>query len=544
MPTIIDSLLVTLGLDTKGFKEGAAEAERAQEKLKDTARTGAKSVSDANTAAGTSAAKLGKTRKVESEAEEKRQREGARRAKERHADEKKRTDATIEGLKTLGLYAAGALVGFESLQGALATYAATSGELAGIGRLAPTIGASVEEVGSLGKALQVVGGAASDAQADIAKLGHAQFSLLMHAPDALAGFARRMGVSLFDPRTGQARDKVAILKDIGERLRQMTPDVQAQAMYAREMGLSEATIQLFVVKQAAERDKILADAEAANRVTVENTKNAQALAGAYANVRNQIKGVVESIVGATSPALTKGLNALSELMAAPHTAESRFLQSIGLGKGPGPGKSYGAAAAPYTSAFAAAEKKYHLPPGLLAAIAKQESNFDPTAVSKAGARGLMQLNPKNFKGAGADPFADIDTAAAELMRLFKFFRKSTASNQTAWQLALGAYNRGQGNLAKDIASGGKVPAETQSYVPSVLGNIQRNAAFSAGAAAPVAASSGSSTPTAMNGGPSTSVQIDEINIVTQATDASGIASTIAPALQRKGVVAQANSGLS
>jgi hypothetical protein len=40
------------------------------------------------------------------------------------------------------------------------------------------------------------------------------------------------------------------------------------------------------------------------------------------------------------------------------------------------------------------------------------------------------------------------------------------------------------------------------------------------------------------------VQIDETVINTQATDANGIASTIAPALQRKGVVAQANSGLS
>jgi hypothetical protein len=114
---------------------------------------------------------------------------------------------------------------------------------------------------------------------------------------------------------------------------------------------------------------------------------------------------------------------------------------------------------------------------------------------------------------------------------------------TAWKLAIGEYNSGGKRMGKAIRGQSTLKPETQSYVPSVLGNIQRNAEFSATAAAPVAGGSGS-TPTAMNGGPSTSVQIDEIVINTQATDANGIAAGIAPALQRKGVVAQANSGLS
>jgi hypothetical protein len=541
MPTIIDSLLVTLGLDTRGFEQGAADAEKAQDKLKATAQAGAKSVSDANTAAGASAGKLGKTRKTESDAEEKRQVLAARKSKERHTDEKKRTDATIAGLKSLGMYAAGAILGFESLKGAIAAYAGTSTQLAGIGRVAPTIGASTEEVGALGKALEVVGGAATDAQADIAKLGHAQFSLEMHAPDALAGWARRMGINLFDEQ-GKARDKVAILKDIGARLRGMTPDVQAQAMYAREMGLSEASIQLFVVKQAAERDKILANAEAVNRTTQQATKNAQELGGAWARVGNNVKGTLESIVGATAPALTKGLNWLADKMQNATPREQALLHQLGLDKGAGKGKDYGGKDAPYRAAFSAAEAKYHLPAGLLAGVAKQESNFDPNAVSRAGARGLMQLMPGVFPGAGKDPLADIDTAAAELSRLYRKYR-AMYGESTAWKLAIGEYNSGGKRMGKAIRGQSTLKPETQSYVPSVLGNIQRNAAFSATAAAPVAGGSGS-TPTAMNGGPSTSVQIDEIVINTAATDANGIAASIAPALQRKGVVAQANSGLS
>jgi transglycosylase-like protein with SLT domain len=533
MPTVIDSLLVTLGLDSKGFKEGAAEAERAQEKLKDTAQAGAKSVSDANTAAGTSAAKLGKSRKVESEAEEKRQREGARRAKERHADEKKRTDATIAGLKTIGIYAAGALIGFESLKGAIAAYADTNTQLAGIGRLAPTIGASVEEVGSLGNALAVVGGRAEDAADAIGKLSAAQTSIKMHAPDQLAGFTRYLGVSLFDEK-GQARDKIAILKDIGVRLRQITSDTQDQANYARQMGLNEATIQLFVLKQADARDRILKDAEATNRASLAGAKGAQDLASAWSRAGNVIKGLKQSIVGVTSEPLAALLNQAADFLEKEHN-------TVGLGGG----KKYGAKAAPYMSAFSAAEKKYGLPSGLLAGVAQRESNFDPTAVNaKSGARGLMQLNPQYFPNAGANVAADIDTAAAELSRLYRTYRAMYPPGQ-AQTMALRAYNMGEGKLDKALKSGKPLPKETQNYAPGVIGNAQRNAAFSAGAAAPPPAA-GSSTaeapPTAMNRGGN--VYIDEILINTAATDARGIAGSIGSELQREGVITQANAGLS
>jgi hypothetical protein len=54
--------------------------------------------------------------------------------------------------------------------------------------------------------------------------------------------------------------------------------------------------------------------------------------------------------------------------------------------------------------FSATEQKYGLPPGILQATAHVESSFNPAAVSKAGAQGIMQLMPSTAKMLGADPF--------------------------------------------------------------------------------------------------------------------------------------------
>lgn len=552
MPTIIDSLLVTLGLDTKGFTEGAAEAERAQQRLKDSATKDVKAVGEAGAKAGASAQKVGKERDTQAKAEEKRQNEAERKAKARQGDQKKRTDSTIEGLKSIGLFAAGAVLGFETLKGAVEAYADTSGKLANLSRIAPTIGASVKEAGALGKAFEIVGGKAEDAIGDISKLGHAQYSVLMHNPDAMAGYARRLGVSLFDSKTGQQRDKVAIMKDIGDALRKQTSDVQAQAMYAREMGLSEAAIQLFVVKTTAERDKALSIAEAANKADQKSADAARKQSESWSRIKAQVQGVKESIVGAIAPTITKITDALGDSMENAKGFKDP-LSGLGIG-GSRAGRDYKGADAPYAADFSAAEKKYGLPHGLLAAIASRESHFNPNAQAtrngQVTGQGLMQLNPTYFKGAGKSTTADINTAAGELHTLYAKYRKMYPEKQ-ALALAVAHYN---GGTRVDNALSGKIDPkthkpttlrdETKSYVPNVLGDMNRNAAFAAGASAP-AAGGGTKPP---GGGPGAggggqNVHIDEINIVTAATDANGIASTIAPAVQRKGVVAQANGGL-
>lgn len=110
--------------------------------------------------------------------------------------------------------------------------------------------------------------------------------------------------------------------------------------------------------------------------------------------------------------------------------------------------------------FAAAETKYHLPAGTLAAVAQIESSCRVDAMSPKGAAGLMQIMPGTARALGVDPMNPaqaIDGAA----RLLKDGLKAFGS----LPLALAAYNAGAGAVRK---YGGIPPyAETQAYVKNV-----------------------------------------------------------------------------
>jgi cell wall-associated NlpC family hydrolase len=121
-----------------------------------------------------------------------------------------------------------------------------------------------------------------------------------------------------------------------------------------------------------------------------------------------------------------------------------------------------AAPIPYADLFARASQKYDVPAALLSAVAKQESGYDPHAVSPAGARGLMQLMPGTAQHLGVtnpmDPAQSVDGAARMLRDLTRRFGST--------ELALAAYNAGPGAVLK---YGGVPPyPETQRYVRNVM----------------------------------------------------------------------------
>lgn len=119
--------------------------------------------------------------------------------------------------------------------------------------------------------------------------------------------------------------------------------------------------------------------------------------------------------------------------------------------------------------FKQAADKYNVSVDLLKAIGKQESNFNPNAVSKSGAQGVMQLMPFTAKELGVTDSFD---AEQNIMGGAKLISKLLDQYGGDTKLALAAYNAGSGNVKK---YGGIPPfKETQNYVVKVMKYYQEN----------------------------------------------------------------------
>lgn len=109
-----------------------------------------------------------------------------------------------------------------------------------------------------------------------------------------------------------------------------------------------------------------------------------------------------------------------------------------------------------------------VPPGLVRAVLMAESAGDPSAVSVAGAQGLMQLMPGTSAGCGIsnpfDPLQNVQCGTGYLRGLLHRYHGDA-------KLAVAAYNAGPG--AVDRYHGVPPYAETQAYVVRVM-NAYRN----------------------------------------------------------------------
>ncbi len=105
--------------------------------------------------------------------------------------------------------------------------------------------------------------------------------------------------------------------------------------------------------------------------------------------------------------------------------------------------------------------KHKVPRALLLAVVAVESGFRKDAVSRVGARGLMQLMPATAEDLGVDPSdprENVDGGAKYLAWLLRYFGDE--------RLALAGYNAGPGRVMR---AGKRVPdiAETRAYVDNV-----------------------------------------------------------------------------
>jgi len=123
-----------------------------------------------------------------------------------------------------------------------------------------------------------------------------------------------------------------------------------------------------------------------------------------------------------------------------------------------------------------AATRHNVDPNLVRALVKVESNFNPNAVSRKGAMGLMQLMPQTARQLNVsnpfNPEENVDAGVRHLKRLLESYNGNV-------QLSLAAYNAGSGAVAQSAG----IPryAETRNYVRRITTLYGGGGAYFAGA---------------------------------------------------------------
>ena len=111
-----------------------------------------------------------------------------------------------------------------------------------------------------------------------------------------------------------------------------------------------------------------------------------------------------------------------------------------------------------------------IPPDTFVRQIVQESGFNPSAISPAGAIGIAQFEPATAAALGIDPYDPVASLKAAAGLMASYVQQYGGD----YAKALAAYNAGPGAVQSAVQSGGTnwrafLPAETQNYISTILG---------------------------------------------------------------------------
>lgn len=210
------------------------------------------------------------------------------------------------------------------------------------------------------------------------------------------------------------------------------------------------------------------NAELATQKTISDILKFKTKDEAYRYLLNNQEALMQNGVN-----IAKVLDVIGSLFGGTTTSSSSTMDELRRRMGANPNGPLSSAPPRIQGYAEQAARLTGVPVGLIAAVMKVESGFNPSARSPAGAIGLMQLMPSTARSLGVNPYdpqQNVIGGAKYLAQMLKRYGGNV-------YLALAAYNAGPGNVDKAIKKAGTrdwnavkryLPKETQNYVPKVL----------------------------------------------------------------------------
>jgi soluble lytic murein transglycosylase-like protein len=534
MATVIDSLLIELGIDASKFnseqKKIVADLKKISEEAEKTANAEVESSKKAEDATKKTGAEKKKSatedkkttveKKKASEEENKAGKQSDKIAKETHVNTKKTADG-FDKAKNAIMGFGTAFLGLEGIKALNAMISETAKNSAELGRQSIILGVPSEQLQSWGALAKAVGGSEEDvigslqsiqsALTDFATWGGSQGAIVSAS---ILGLDTK-DIDKFDIVAEKVKKYIEDTKDKmpgGE-----TAAIQRAKMFTGQFGYNESTFKLLLLGGDAlkelneEYKKIGHVTPELIALSTQYTKANATLSQSFAGVKNVLtEGMFPALITLTD-LLSKGLKAYANYAQYFHNipfVKAIKKQIFGEETDVVPNANTGAGG-PITNTdalFASIEKENGLPPGTMKMVRQIESGGNNNAVSSAGAKGPFQMTDPTaaaYGAGGADVFDVTKAGRASGKFLGHLLKKYHSMDQ-----ALAGYNMGEPNLDKVLSGKMGMPSETQGYLNKAHNYI--------GSSATVSNPMGNSSS-------NTQVTVNGVTVNTKATDGNGIA---------------------
>lgn len=268
---VIDSLMITLGLNASGVKSGAKEADDSIRKVGNEADKTKEKLQDAGKHGAEAFSSLGKS--------------------------------ALQFLAILG--------GTVAIKNFVTD---TVKSTAAIGRFAENLGMSVNSVSAWGHAARLAGGTAEGLQGTLAMLSRAQTEYQLTGNTGMLPYLSQLNVQLTDAGN-KSRPLVDVMTDISKAVTTRIPGDRAkQHNFLAMMGIDEGTINLMLKGPVAMR-AMVAERERASAVTAKEVAEAEKLRVEFEKVNQQMEKLGREVVTKMAPAIMDLTKAFGDLWA-------------------------------------------------------------------------------------------------------------------------------------------------------------------------------------------------------------------------------------